>query len=190
MVMIAGYIVTRDDRVFGHGETPDAAVADAIRALKLQDRRGDEEVPLLDGCSTYPVTAALLAEIEAVGTPEEWGRWPQRIFSEALGERVYLQCTVPERQAAEVAAADAAEAAREALAAAGETLYGAEWVSPLSRELGVALRTVQRWASGDVPVPERILTAEIPTLAQRAVDKGLPVQLEARAAEVRRLAGS
>ncbi len=40
------------------------------------------------------------------------------------------------------------------LRAAAETLYGAEWQSPLARDLGVALRTVQRWAAGDNDPPD------------------------------------
>ena len=31
--------------------------------------------------------------------------------------------------------------------------YGARWQSPLAREMGIALRTVQRWAAGGVHKP-------------------------------------
>ena len=35
----------------------------------------------------------------------------------------------------------------------GEALYGPRWASDLSRDLGVALRTVQRWRVGDRGIP-------------------------------------
>ena len=35
----------------------------------------------------------------------------------------------------------------------GEALYGPRWASDLSRDLGVALRTVQRWHVGDRGIP-------------------------------------
>ena len=35
----------------------------------------------------------------------------------------------------------------------GEALYGPRWASDLSRALGVALRTVQRWHVGDRGIP-------------------------------------
>jgi hypothetical protein len=40
------------------------------------------------------------------------------------------------------------------LKTAAETLYGPEWQSPLAGDLGVALRTVQRWAAGDMQPPD------------------------------------
>jgi hypothetical protein len=40
------------------------------------------------------------------------------------------------------------------LAEAAEALYGAGWQTPLARDLKVALRTVQRWAAGDVAPPD------------------------------------
>lgn len=39
----------------------------------------------------------------------------------------------------------------------GEALFGPQWQSPLARALGVNLRTVQRWASGQNNVPARHL---------------------------------
>lgn len=38
----------------------------------------------------------------------------------------------------------------------GEALYGARWQCDLARDLGVADRTVRRWASGAAPVPEAL----------------------------------
>lgn len=35
---------------------------------------------------------------------------------------------------------------------AGEALYGPRWQSELARELGVNIRTVQRWAAGQVDI--------------------------------------
>jgi hypothetical protein len=35
----------------------------------------------------------------------------------------------------------------------GTALYGERWQSPLARDLGVAIRTVQRWEAGDRTVP-------------------------------------
>ena len=46
------------------------------------------------------------------------------------------------------------------LRAAGEALYGARWQTALAEDLGVSLRTVQRWAAGShalpADVPERL----------------------------------
>jgi hypothetical protein len=38
----------------------------------------------------------------------------------------------------------------------GAALYGERWQSGLARDLGVAVRTVQRWAVGDNPIPPGI----------------------------------
>ena len=35
----------------------------------------------------------------------------------------------------------------------GRALYGPQWQSEMARELGVAIRTVQRWAVGNYPPP-------------------------------------
>ena len=35
---------------------------------------------------------------------------------------------------------------------AGAALYGGNWRAPLARDLGVALRTMQRWANGSHPI--------------------------------------
>ncbi len=43
---------------------------------------------------------------------------------------------------------------RERLEHVGRALYGPEWISPLARALDVALRTVQRWAAGEIETPD------------------------------------
>jgi|TARA_R110000824_G_scaffold82503_4_gene206821 hypothetical protein len=42
---------------------------------------------------------------------------------------------------------------REQLKAVGEALYGPRWQSELSRDLTVAVRTVQRWDAGQRGIP-------------------------------------
>lgn len=49
---------------------------------------------------------------------------------------------------------------------AGEALYGSRWQSELARDLGVADRTVRKWAAGDSPVPESAY-AKLATIAKR-----------------------
>lgn len=39
---------------------------------------------------------------------------------------------------------------------AGEALHGPLWRVPLARDLGVAERTVRRWAAGEWPVPAAV----------------------------------
>lgn len=39
---------------------------------------------------------------------------------------------------------------------AGRLLYGAQWQTPMAEDLGVALRTVQRWATGAIAPPAGI----------------------------------
>lgn len=41
----------------------------------------------------------------------------------------------------------------ETLRIVGEALYGAQWQSPLARDLGVAIRTMQRWANAEFEIP-------------------------------------
>jgi len=66
----------------------------------------------------------------------------------------------------------------------GKAIYGDEWISPLSRELDVALCTVQRWAAGDVGVPAWV-TAKLPALALAKVNEGVADQLDLRAKIIR-----
>ena len=42
----------------------------------------------------------------------------------------------------------------ELLREAGEALYGSRWQTDLANDLGVALRTVQRWADGTRAIPD------------------------------------
>lgn len=46
----------------------------------------------------------------------------------------------------------------EKLRSIATAIWGAEWVSPFSRVLGIGLRTAQRWASGKTAVPDWVLT--------------------------------
>lgn len=68
------------------------------------------------------------------------------------------------------------------LADAGRLLFGNEWQSPLARQLGVALRTVQRWASGHSPIPPPLGPELASALEARASE------LASLPAECRRLA--
>lgn len=38
----------------------------------------------------------------------------------------------------------------------GQALHGAQWQSALARDLNVAVRTMQRWASGETPIPPKL----------------------------------
>ena len=42
---------------------------------------------------------------------------------------------------------------REQFATLCRAIYGDLWVSAVARDLGVNLRTAQRWASGETPIP-------------------------------------
>ena len=62
------------------------------------------------------------------------------------------------------------------LVRAAEIIYGPEWQTPLAADLKVALRTVQRWASGNMQPPDvrgdlaaicRRRAAELTALADR-----------------------
>jgi hypothetical protein len=84
--------------------------------------------------------------------------------------------------------ADRAAASRRMLEAVGYSIYGPEWVSPIARDLGVSLRTAQRWASGEIEVPGRIVGSELALLAKTAVDRGTDRDLERRAEAIREMA--
>jgi hypothetical protein len=64
---------------------------------------------------------------------------------------------------------------------AGEALFGPLWQSELARELGIALRTLQRWAAGSYPIPAGIWL-EIAALARARGDKLLALALELESA--------
>ncbi len=38
----------------------------------------------------------------------------------------------------------------------GHAMYGTVWVRPISEALGVSVRSLQRWADGEAPIPEGI----------------------------------
>jgi hypothetical protein len=42
------------------------------------------------------------------------------------------------------------------LNAVGAALYGPLWQSQLARDLGVSVRTMQRWAGGEFDIPEGV----------------------------------
>lgn len=42
------------------------------------------------------------------------------------------------------------------LAECGAALYGPRWQTELARDLGVADRTVRRWAAGEQPLPHSV----------------------------------
>ena len=52
------------------------------------------------------------------------------------------------------------------LKAAGEALYGRQWQSPLSRDLGVTDRTIRNWAAG-ANRPSDLVERIVPLLRAR-----------------------
>ena len=62
------------------------------------------------------------------------------------------------------AAPGAAEVTLTTLRAAGTLLYGEYWQSPLARDLGIALRSMQRMAAGQARLPP--LEAELAELCE------------------------
>ena len=44
------------------------------------------------------------------------------------------------------------------LTAIGASIYGEHWRRPLALALGVSLRTMQRWAKGELPVNDEVVT--------------------------------
>lgn len=59
---------------------------------------------------------------------------------------------------------------RDQLTAAGEALYGLRWQAALSRDLSVALRTVQRWDAGERGIPDTLSDDLRALLEQRRID--------------------
>lgn len=62
----------------------------------------------------------------------------------------------------------------------GEALYGPRWQSDLARALEVSIRTVQRWAAGDVAPPPGVYLDLLRLTQERAMS------LDALADELRR----
>jgi len=59
------------------------------------------------------------------------------------------------------------EGENDILKIAGEALYGPQWQTPLSRDLGVTDRTVRNWVSGSVR-PVDLADRILPLLRRRA----------------------
>jgi len=59
---------------------------------------------------------------------------------------------------------------RDQLTAVGEALYGLRWQAALSRDLNVALRTVQRWDAGERGIPDTLSDDLRALLKQRRID--------------------
>jgi hypothetical protein len=59
---------------------------------------------------------------------------------------------------------------RDQLTAVGEALYGLRWQAALSRDLSVALRTVQRWDAGERGIPDTLSDDLRALLEQRRID--------------------
>lgn len=50
----------------------------------------------------------------------------------------------------------------------GEALYGPRWQSELARDVGVSLRTMQRWAAGTHDVPSGLYVDLLRLVTDRA----------------------
>ena len=59
---------------------------------------------------------------------------------------------------------------RDQLTTVGEALYGLRWQAALSRDLNVALRTVQRWDAGERGIPGTLSDDLRALLEQRRID--------------------
>ena len=59
---------------------------------------------------------------------------------------------------------------RDQLTAVGEALYGLRWQAALSRDLNVALRTVQRWDAGERGIPDTLSDDLRALREQRRID--------------------
>lgn len=56
----------------------------------------------------------------------------------------------------------------------GQALFGSQWQSDLARELSVNVRTVQRWAAGEI-IPPNGVYIEILDLAKQRRDELGPI---------------
>jgi hypothetical protein len=64
----------------------------------------------------------------------------------------------------------------------GEALYGPRWQSDLSRDLGVADRTVRRWVDGSSDVPPGAYLDLLRLCQERAAELDAVIELLPRAA--------
>lgn len=65
---------------------------------------------------------------------------------------------------------------------AGEALYGARWQTDLARDLGVADRTMRRWASGADDLPSGVALDLLRLTQERAARLDALAELLKRAA--------
>lgn len=99
------------------------------------------------------------------------GRWPRSSYfinlSEdphraadevaiCLGNRTYIESLNPPP--------------RHRLRKIGEAIWGSEWISPLARELGISIRTANRYAAGDSKLPDDIFDRLAPRVAQAKLE--------------------
>ena len=68
---------------------------------------------------------------------------------------------------------------RDLFARVGCALYGDRWQTQLAGALGVADRTVRRWAAGEQPVPDGVVTDLCRLMADRRIElDGLETALQ------------
>ncbi len=62
------------------------------------------------------------------------------------------------------------------LNAVGAALYGPQWQSQLARDLGVSIRTMQRWAAGQFSIPDGVW----PEISDLCDDRGDDLKIWAK----------
>lgn len=70
------------------------------------------------------------------------------------------------------------------LEALGELIYGEGWKAPMSEDLGVARKTVIRWAQGEFKIPDGVhgeLLAIAKKKAREAIDRASRLEKAVRA---------
>ena len=55
---------------------------------------------------------------------------------------------------------------------AGAALFGPEWIPPLAEAMDINIRTVQRWASGKMPIPFGIWPIILDLIGAHALEAG------------------